>query len=63
MASIAAKGACLAASAGILGYIALSDRISNPFSENRVERVYYTKPDYANKSVNFYYRDVPHKIR
>lgn len=61
--SVAVKGSLVVASIGLLSYIGLSNKMSNPYFENRVERVYYTKPDYANKSVIFYYRDIPHTIR
>ena len=53
----------LAGTVMLFGYVGVSGKIFNPFSENKVERVYYAKPDYANKSIIFYERDVPHTVR
>ena len=47
----------------IFGFIGLNDKMSNPFNSNRTEKIYYSKPDYANKSIIFYYEEVPHTIR
>ncbi|EAR87971.2 transmembrane protein, putative (macronuclear) [Tetrahymena thermophila SB210] len=61
--NVGVRASLLLGTVVLFGYVGLSDKVFNPYFENKVERVYFTRPDYANKSVIFYQRDQPHTIR